>query len=56
MRSAEHNKDVAELIDGIPTAKNQNGIDAQGNPIKTSDNKTWQFGDSLADVKPTKIA
>ncbi len=39
---------------GNVTAKNQNGVDAKAKPIK-SDNKNWQFGDSLADVKPTKI-
>lgn len=33
---------------GNVTAKNQNGIDVNGKPIK----KPWQFGDSLADVKP----
>jgi hypothetical protein len=41
---------------GNVTAKNQNGIDADGKPIKvkgpTSDK--WEFGDSLADVKPIK--
>ncbi len=37
---------------GNVTAKNQNGVDVKAKPIK-SDN--WKFGDSLADVKPTKM-
>lgn len=40
---------------GNVTAKDQNGLDSKGKPRK-SDNKTWRFGDDLADVKPNKIA
>lgn len=57
--TVDHDADAADIVDGIPTAKNQNGISADGKPIKsakTSDNKTWQFGDSLAGITPNKIA
>ena len=40
---------------GNLTANDQKGIDKTATPI-TSDNKKWQFGDSLANVTPTKIA
>lgn len=36
---------------GNITAKDQNGITAKAKPRK----KGWQFGDSLADVKPDRI-
>jgi len=55
MKKVDYSRNVAELVNGIPTAKNQNGIDATGKP-KKSDNKNWRFGDSLRDVKPGKIA
>lgn len=39
---------------GNVTAKNQDGIDAKARPLKSPTPDNWQFGDSLADVKPTK--
>jgi len=51
---ADHdNKHAIKDSYGNVTAKDQNGIDAKGRPIKK---KAWQFGDSLADVTPTKIS
>lgn len=35
---------------GNVTANDQNGIDVKGRPRK----KSWRFGDSLKNVKPTK--
>ncbi len=49
--NAEHDKNhAAKDKHGNITAKNQNGIDAAGKPLK----KPWKFGDSLADIKPEK--
>ncbi len=39
---------------GNITAKNQNGVDAKGRPLKVFI-KPWRFGDSTANIKPTKI-
>lgn len=54
--TVDHDADAADIVDGIPTAKNQNGISADGKPIKSAKTKTWQFGDSLAGITPNKIA
>ena len=53
MNASIDKKHATKDSHGNITAKNQNGIDAKGKPIK---NKTWQFGDSLADVKPDTVA
>lgn len=56
MRAADIDKKHATKDGhGNVTANDQHGLDATGKPRK-SDNKTWQFGDSLVDVKPTKTA
>lgn len=47
---ADHDKKHATKDEyGNVTANNQAGIDAKGKP-----RKSWQFGDFLKDVRPTK--
>jgi hypothetical protein len=40
---------------GNITAKDQHGIDQNAKPRK-SDKKSWEFGDSLTNITPDKIA
>ena len=56
MRTPEiDKKNATKDRHGNVTAKNQNGLDVNGKP-RESDNKTWQFGDSLANIEPNTVA